>query len=97
MPGSIATKPGDVVVASNGKSIQIDNTDAEGRLILADALHYASQFKPRAMIDMATLTGTTLFFLHVDVFCTIMLFISKKTNLFHSYCFIFWRSQALIS
>ncbi|XP_068251148.1 cytosol aminopeptidase-like isoform X2 [Palaemon carinicauda] len=57
MPGSIATKPGDVVVASNGKSIQIDNTDAEGRLILADALHYASQFKPRAMIDMATLTG----------------------------------------
>ncbi|XP_042872445.1 cytosol aminopeptidase-like isoform X2 [Penaeus japonicus] len=57
MPGSSATKPGDVVVASNGKSIQIDNTDAEGRLILADALHYASQHKPRAMIDMATLTG----------------------------------------
>lgn len=57
MPGSIATKPGDVVYASNGKSIQIDNTDAEGRLILADALHYASQYNPRAMIDMATLTG----------------------------------------
>ncbi|XP_042216303.1 cytosol aminopeptidase-like isoform X2 [Homarus americanus] len=57
MPGSRATKPGDVVVASNGKSIQIDNTDAEGRLILADALHYASQHKPRAMINMATLTG----------------------------------------
>ncbi|XP_047500081.1 cytosol aminopeptidase-like isoform X3 [Penaeus chinensis] len=57
MPGGSATKPGDVVVASNGKSIQIDNTDAEGRLILADALHYASQHKPRAMIDMATLTG----------------------------------------
>uniref|UniRef100_A0A0P4VSA6 Cytosol aminopeptidase n=1 Tax=Scylla olivacea TaxID=85551 RepID=A0A0P4VSA6_SCYOL len=57
MPGSIATKPGDVVVASNGKTIQIDNTDAEGRLILADALHYASQHSPRAMINMATLTG----------------------------------------
>ncbi|KAK7085790.1 bleomycin hydrolase, partial [Halocaridina rubra] len=57
MPGSKATKPGDVVVASNGKSIQIDNTDAEGRLILADALHYASQHNPRAIIDMATLTG----------------------------------------
>lgn len=58
MPGSRATKPGDVVVASNGKSIQIDNTDAEGRLILADALHYASQHKPRAIINLATLTGT---------------------------------------
>lgn len=57
MPSGSATKPGDVVVASNGKSIQIDNTDAEGRLILADALHYASQGKPRAMLDMATLTG----------------------------------------
>lgn len=57
MPGSKATRPGDVVVASNGKSIQIDNTDAEGRLILADALHYASQHKPRAIINMATLTG----------------------------------------
>ena len=60
MPGSIATKPGDVVVASNGKSIQIDNTDAEGRLILADALHYASQHKPRAIVDMATLTGNSV-------------------------------------
>nr|XP_053636614.1 cytosol aminopeptidase-like [Cherax quadricarinatus] len=57
MPGSRATKPGDVVVASNGKSIQVDNTDAEGRLILADALHYASQHKPRAIVNMATLTG----------------------------------------
>ena len=60
MPGSIATKPGDVVVASNGKTIQIDNTDAEGRLILADALHYASQHSPRAMVNMATLTGKNL-------------------------------------
>jgi len=57
MPGGAATKPGDVVTASNGKTIQVDNTDAEGRLILADALHYASQAKPLAMLDMATLTG----------------------------------------
>lgn len=52
-----ATKPGDVVVASNGKSIQIDNTDAEGRLVLADALHYAHSFEPQAILDIATLTG----------------------------------------
>ncbi|KAK3851450.1 hypothetical protein Pcinc_041900 [Petrolisthes cinctipes] len=57
MPGNGATKPGDVVTASNGKTIQVDNTDAEGRLILADALHYASQHKPRIIIDLATLTG----------------------------------------
>lgn len=52
-----ATKPGDVVIASNGKSIQIDNTDAEGRLVLADALHYAHSFDPQAILDIATLTG----------------------------------------
>ena len=52
-----ATKPGDVVIASNGKSIQIDNTDAEGRLVLADALHYAHSFDPQAIVDIATLTG----------------------------------------
>ena len=45
MPGGKATKPGDVVVAKNGKTIQVDNTDAEGRLILADALCYADTFK----------------------------------------------------
>merc|ERR1719369_1221907 len=57
MPSGTATKPGDVVTASNGKTIQVDNTDAEGRLILADALHYASLGRPRAILDMATLTG----------------------------------------
>ncbi|KAF2361718.1 Peptidase M17 leucyl aminopeptidase C-terminal [Trinorchestia longiramus] len=57
MPSGSATKPGDVVTAANGKTIQVDNTDAEGRLILADALHYASQAGPRALIDLATLTG----------------------------------------
>ena len=57
MPGSSATKPGDVVRAMNGKSIKIDNTDAEGRLILADALCYAQKFNPRFILDIATLTG----------------------------------------
>ena len=57
MPNGSANKPGDVVTASNGKTIQIDNTDAEGRLILADALHYAHSFEPQAIVDLATLTG----------------------------------------
>ncbi|UYV68354.1 LAP3 [Cordylochernes scorpioides] len=55
-----ATKPGDVVVAMNGKSIQIDNTDAEGRLVLADALCYAHTLNPQAILDMATLTGAMM-------------------------------------
>jgi leucyl aminopeptidase len=57
MPGSWATKPGDVHTARNGKTFEVNNTDAEGRLILADALCYGSEFKPRLMIDAATLTG----------------------------------------
>lgn len=57
MPGGRATRPGDVVTAMNGKTIQVDNTDAEGRLILADALCYADKFNPRMVLDVATLTG----------------------------------------
>jgi leucyl aminopeptidase len=57
MPGGRAIKPGDVVRAFNGKSIEILNTDAEGRLVLADALSYASAAKPDVLIDLATLTG----------------------------------------
>jgi len=57
LPSGKATKPGDVFYAMNGKSIKIDNTDAEGRLILADALCYADTFKPAHVIDLATLTG----------------------------------------
>lgn len=57
MPSGKATKPGDVVRAKNGKTIQVDNTDAEGRLILADALCYAHTFNPRAIVNVATLTG----------------------------------------
>ncbi len=57
MPGGRATKPGDVVRAMNGKSIEIINTDAEGRLILADALCYANELGAKRIVDAATLTG----------------------------------------
>ncbi|XP_046911850.2 cytosol aminopeptidase isoform X1 [Dermatophagoides farinae] len=57
LPSGRANKPGDVVTAMNGKTIQVDNTDAEGRLILADGLCYAHQFKPFLIMDIATLTG----------------------------------------
>jgi leucyl aminopeptidase len=57
MPGGGATRPGDIVRSMSGQTIEILNTDAEGRLILCDALTYAARFKPAAMIDIATLTG----------------------------------------
>src|SRR6185369_696618 len=57
MPGGRAQKPGDVVKALNGKTIEVLNTDAEGRLVLSDALSYACSKKPDVVIDIATLTG----------------------------------------
>ena len=57
MPSGRATKPGDVVTSMSGQTIEILNTDAEGRLILCDALTYAERFKPAAVVDIATLTG----------------------------------------
>lgn len=60
MPGSRATRPGDIVKAYNGKTIEILNTDAEGRLVLADALGIAADMKPRAIVDLATLTGAVI-------------------------------------
>jgi leucyl aminopeptidase len=57
MPSGRATKPGDVVTSMSGKTIEVLNTDAEGRLVLCDALTYAERFKPQAVIDIATLTG----------------------------------------
>jgi len=57
MPDGLALKPGDVVTSMSGQTIEILNTDAEGRLILCDALTYAKRFKPKAVIDIATLTG----------------------------------------
>ena len=60
MPGGAATKPGDIVTSMSGQTIEILNTDAEGRLILADALSYAERFEPQAVVDIATLTGACI-------------------------------------
>lgn len=60
MPAGNATKPGDVVRSMSGKTIEILNTDAEGRLVLCDALTYVKRFKPKAVVDMATLTGACI-------------------------------------
>jgi leucyl aminopeptidase len=57
MPGGDATRPGDIVTSMSGQTIEILNTDAEGRLILCDALTYAERFSPQTVIDVATLTG----------------------------------------
>jgi len=57
MPGGAASKPGDIVSSMSGQTIEILNTDAEGRLLLCDALTYAERFKPATVIDVATLTG----------------------------------------
>jgi leucyl aminopeptidase len=60
MPSSKASKPGDIVTSMSGKTIEILNTDAEGRLVLCDALTYVERFKPTAVIDIATLTGACI-------------------------------------
>ena len=60
MPSSRASKPGDIVTSMSGKTIEILNTDAEGRLVLCDALTYAERFKPAAVVDVATLTGACI-------------------------------------
>jgi len=57
MPGGAASKPGDIVTSLSGQTIEVLNTDAEGRLILCDALTYAERFEPAAVVDIATLTG----------------------------------------
>ncbi len=60
MPSGTATKPGDVIQSMSGKTIEVLNTDAEGRLVLCDALTYSRRFKPAAIIDIATLTGACI-------------------------------------
>jgi len=67
LPGGRAYKPGDVLRSMSGKTIEVISTDAEGRLILADALTYAGRFKPKAIIDMATLTGACIIALGDEV------------------------------
>ena len=67
MPSGTATRPGDIVTSMSGQTIEVLNTDAEGRLILCDALTYAERFKPAAVIDIATLTGACVIALgHVN-------------------------------
>ena len=65
MPSGRAIKPGDIVTSAAGLTVEILNTDAEGRLILCDALHYARRYKPHTVIDMATLTGACVIALGV--------------------------------
>ncbi|KAF1043746.1 MAG: Cytosol aminopeptidase [Herbaspirillum frisingense] len=60
MPSGRATKPGDIVTSMSGQTIEVLNTDAEGRLILCDALTYVERFKPAAVVDIATLTGACI-------------------------------------
>ncbi len=60
MPGGRATKPGDILRMLNGKTVEVQNTDAEGRLILADGLAYAAQLNPQCIVDIATLTGACI-------------------------------------
>ena len=60
MPGNEAYRPGDILRSMSGKTIEVLNTDAEGRLVLADALTYAKKFKPSVVLDVATLTGAAL-------------------------------------
>ncbi|HXS80382.1 MAG TPA: leucyl aminopeptidase [Gammaproteobacteria bacterium] len=72
MPGGRATRPGDIVKSMSGQTVEIINTDAEGRLILCDAITYAKRFKPRCIIDVATLTGACVIALghvYTGLFC----------------------------
>ena len=61
MPGAAAMRPGDVITARNGMTIEVANTDAEGRLILADGLALAAEARPDAILDLATLTGSVVY------------------------------------
>jgi len=60
LPGGKAYKPGDVLTSLSGQTIEVISTDAEGRLILADALTYAKRYKPKGIVDLATLTGACI-------------------------------------
>ena len=60
LPSGSATRPGDILRFRNGRTVEVDNTDAEGRLVLADALSYAGKFRPDVLLDFATLTGAVL-------------------------------------
>ncbi|KAI8612137.1 cytosol aminopeptidase family, catalytic domain-containing protein [Chytriomyces sp. MP71] len=95
MPSGTATKPGDVVVARNGKTVEVDNTDAEGRLILGDAIHYAcTTFHPKTVIELSTLTGAVdvaLGYPYAGVFTTSDELWSRLENASKSAGEGFWR------
>src|SRR5437762_10218576 len=68
MPSGRATKPGDIVTSMSGQTVEVLNTDAEGRLILCDTLTYAERYEPSAVVDIATLTGAIVVALgHVKI------------------------------
>jgi leucyl aminopeptidase len=71
MPDGNAYVPGDVITSARGKTIEVLNTDAEGRIVLSDALHYATSFEPDAIIDLATLTGACVVALG-DACCAVL-------------------------
>ena len=94
MPSGQATRPGDIVKSMSGQTIEILNTDAEGRLILCDALTYVERFKPKAVIDVATLTGACIIALghvHSGVFSDDEGLIQALTKAGHASLDTVWR------
>lgn len=94
MPSGQATRPGDIVKSMSGQTIEILNTDAEGRLILCDALTYVERFKPKAVIDVATLTGACIIALghvHSGVFSDDEDLVNALTKAGHASLDTVWR------
>lgn len=94
MPSGQATRPGDIVKSMSGQTIEILNTDAEGRLILCDALTYVERFKPAAVIDVATLTGACVIALghvHSGLFSEDENLVSELTKAGHASLDTVWR------
>ncbi len=94
MPSGTATRPGDIVKSMSGQTIEILNTDAEGRLILCDALTYVERFKPKAVIDVATLTGACIIALghvHSGVFSDDEGLVDALTKAGHASLDTVWR------
>ncbi|PIU00253.1 MAG: leucyl aminopeptidase [Bdellovibrionales bacterium CG10_big_fil_rev_8_21_14_0_10_45_34] len=94
MPGPSANKPGDILVARNGKTVEVNNTDAEGRLILADAICFASEKKPQFIVDAATLTGAMVMALgdtHSGYFCNDKELYSKIESAAEAAGEVLWR------
>ena len=94
MPSGNATRPGDIVKSMSGQTIEILNTDAEGRLILCDALTYVERFKPKAVIDVATLTGACIIALghvHSGVFSDDEGLVNSLTKAGHASLDTVWR------